>query len=64
VDDSDEPRTIFPLRLAVSLREHVQKLAALDGVSMNQFIKLAVAEKINRLESASLGRSAPLRKAL
>jgi hypothetical protein len=49
--DSNKPRNTFPLRLAASLRDHVEKLAALDGVSINHFINLAVAEKISRLES-------------
>jgi predicted HicB family RNase H-like nuclease len=51
VDVSDKPRTTFPLRLAASLRERAEKLSALDGVSMNQFINLAVAEKVSRLEA-------------
>jgi hypothetical protein len=59
VNDGDKPRTTFPLRLAASLRERVEKLADLDGVSINHFINLAVAEKVSRLESARL---APDRK--
>lgn len=33
------------LRLPDSLKNRVQRLAKLDGVSMNQYITLAVAEK-------------------
>jgi predicted transcriptional regulator len=33
------------LRLPDSLKDRVQRLARLDGVSMNQYITLAVAEK-------------------
>jgi predicted HicB family RNase H-like nuclease len=61
VKDGDKPRTTFPLRLAASLRERAEKFAALDGVSINHFINLAVAEKISRLESVRL---APDRKDL
>jgi predicted HicB family RNase H-like nuclease len=51
MSDSNKPRNTFPLRLAASLRDHAERLAALDGVSINQFINLAVAEKISRLEA-------------
>jgi hypothetical protein len=44
-------RMTFPLRLAISLRDMANDLAQKDGVSLNQFISLAVAEKISRLES-------------
>lgn len=45
-------RTSFPLRLAVSLKDRAQFLATQDGVSLNHFISLAVAEKVSRLEAA------------
>jgi predicted HicB family RNase H-like nuclease len=62
VDDSNKPRTTFPLRLALSLREHAEKLAALDGVSLNHFINLAVAEKISRLEAQMQSQAALVKK--
>ena len=40
----------FPLRLAHSLREMASMVARRDGVSLNHFIGLAVAEKVSRLE--------------
>jgi predicted HicB family RNase H-like nuclease len=40
----------FPLRLAKSLRERADSLARLDGVSLNHFITIALAEKVSRLE--------------
>ena len=40
----------FPLRLVTSLKDRAKLLAARDGVSLNHFINLAVAEKISRLE--------------
>jgi predicted HicB family RNase H-like nuclease len=39
------------LRLPNSLHEFVRKLAEKDGVSINQFISLAVAEKVSALST-------------
>ncbi len=41
----------FPLRLGISLKAVAVMLAQRDGVSLNHFINLAVAEKVRRLES-------------
>lgn len=41
----------YPLRLPTSLKNEVAKLAKRDGTSVNQFIALAVAEKISALET-------------
>jgi hypothetical protein len=59
MSDRTKPRIAFPLRLAASLRERAEELAAADGVSINQFINLAVAEKVSRLESQMRTRPAP-----
>jgi predicted HicB family RNase H-like nuclease len=40
--------TQFPLRLAKSLREAATAMAMRQGISLNHFISLALAEKINR----------------
>jgi hypothetical protein len=45
--------TPFPLRLAKSLKDTAGLFARRDGVSLNHFINLAVAEKISRLESTA-----------
>jgi HicB family len=50
----DKRRMTFPLRLAVSLKDSAHALAQQDGISLNHFISLAVAEKISRLESEAL----------
>jgi hypothetical protein len=50
----DKRRMTFPLRLASSLRDTASVLAQKDGVSLNHFISLAVAEKISRLENETL----------
>jgi len=42
----------FPLRLPVSLKAAVEKLAAADGTSMNQFLVLAAAEKLSAITTA------------
>lgn len=42
----------FPLRLAPSIRSQANDLAHIEGISLNHFISLAVAEKIVRMEKA------------
>jgi hypothetical protein len=41
----------YPLRLPKSLKAEVAKVAKRDGTSINQFIAIAVAEKISALET-------------
>ena len=41
----------YPLRLPKSLKDKVAKVARQDGSSINQFITIAVAEKISVLET-------------
>jgi hypothetical protein len=43
--------TQFPLRLARSLKQAAGVLAKEQGISLNHFISLAVAEKISRIET-------------
>lgn len=42
----------YPLRIPVSLKSAVERLSAEDGTSVNNFVVLAVAEKISALETA------------
>jgi hypothetical protein len=44
----------FPLRLSESVRQAAEKAAERDGVSLNQFINLAVAEKTAALDGAEM----------
>ena len=44
--------TQYALRLPESLYRSAQQMAARDSVSLNQFIALAVAEKVSTLRSA------------
>lgn len=39
----------FPLRLTPSIRREVEEFSAKEGVSLNQFINVAVAEKLAHL---------------
>lgn len=42
-------RAVFLLRLPLSLRVRADGLAEQDGISLNHFISLAVAEKVANL---------------
>lgn len=42
----------FPLRLPASIKAEAERLAAADGVSLNQFAAVAIAEKIGAMRSA------------
>ncbi len=54
MNQDERRRMTFPLRLAVSLRDMANLFANKDGVSLNHFISIAVAEKISRLEHDAL----------
>lgn len=41
----------YSLRLQPSLKAAAERLALLDGTSLNQFINVAVAEKLSALET-------------
>jgi hypothetical protein len=43
----------FPLRLSPSIRQQAEELAHTEGISLNHFISLAVAEKNVRMERIS-----------
>jgi hypothetical protein len=47
----------FPLRLPESIRRAAEGLAREDGVSLNQFIATAVAEKVSALNTATYFRT-------
>jgi hypothetical protein len=52
----------FPLRLCPSMRQVANDLAHVDGISLNQFISLAVAEKIIRMEQVALTKEQTMPK--
>jgi hypothetical protein len=43
--------TSYPLRLPRSIRASVARLSKQDGVSINQFVSIAVAEKVAMLQA-------------
>lgn len=42
----------FSLRLPISLKAAIEKLAEADGASMNQFLVMAAAEKLAAIQTA------------
>ena len=42
----------FSLRLPISLKAAIEKLAEADGTSMNQFLVMAAAEKLTAIQTA------------
>jgi len=45
--------TTYPLRLPRSIKEAVARIAKQEGTSINQFVVMAVAEKLSALETAA-----------
>jgi hypothetical protein len=45
-------KSTYPLKLPTSVKEAAAELARIDGVSLNQFIAAAVAEKVGTLRTA------------
>jgi uncharacterized protein (DUF1778 family) len=43
----------YSLRLQTSLKTAAEKFAAVEGTSLNQFINVAVAEKLSALDTQS-----------
>ena len=43
----------YPLRLPASIKAEAERLAASEGTSLNQFVAMAVAEKVAVLRTAS-----------
>lgn len=46
-------KSTYPLKLPTSIKDAAAELARVDGVSLNQFIAAAVAEKVGVLRTAS-----------
>jgi len=46
-------RSTYPLKLPTSIKKAAQRLAQEDGVSLNQWIAVAVAEKVGVMETAA-----------
>ena len=50
---NETTRYKYPLKLPASLKDTVVRLAKDDGVSLNQWITVAVAQKVGAVEVAS-----------
>jgi hypothetical protein len=46
-------KATYPLKLPVSTKQAAERLAKRDGVSLNQWIASAVAEKVGVMETAA-----------
>jgi hypothetical protein len=46
-------KSTYPLKLPLSTKRAAQRLAKEDGVSLNQWIAVAVAEKVGVIETAA-----------
>jgi hypothetical protein len=46
-------KATYPLKLPFSVKKAAQRLAKEDGVSLNQWIAAAVAEKVGVIETAN-----------
>jgi hypothetical protein len=53
MEKESKPRRSFPLRLSSQMRSQANDLAHREGLSLNQFILLAIAEKIGRMEHST-----------
>jgi hypothetical protein len=49
---STSTKSNYALRLSTSLKTEAERIAAEDGTTLNQFINVAVAEKIAALKTA------------
>jgi hypothetical protein len=46
-------KATYPLKLPLSIKKAAQRLAKEDGVSLNQWISVAAAEKVGVVETAA-----------
>jgi hypothetical protein len=58
-------KAAYPLKLPISMKAAAERLAKEDGVSLNQWIAVAIAQKIGAVETAAdfLNRRAGAAKA-
>jgi len=49
----------YPLRLQASVMAEARRVAKSEGVSLNQFINVAVAEKVSAVRTEAILRVAP-----
>jgi predicted HicB family RNase H-like nuclease len=51
-EDEEMSKNTYPLKLPTSVKKAAAELATADGLSLNQFIAAAVAEKVDSLRAA------------
>jgi hypothetical protein len=51
--NSSTHKSTYPLKLPTSIKRAAQRLAKEDGVSLNQWIAVAVAQKVGTVETAA-----------
>ncbi len=49
----------YPLRVQASLMDEARKVAKSEGVSLNQLINVAIAEKVAAVRAQAILRAAP-----
>jgi hypothetical protein len=54
MDEASRRKQSFLLRLPTTLRESAGMIAQSEGISLNHFISIAVAEKLSRMEQKSV----------
>ncbi|MDE1160690.1 MAG: toxin-antitoxin system HicB family antitoxin [Acidobacteriaceae bacterium] len=64
MNSEDARHKSFPLRLPPSLRQQSTELARNEGISLNHFISLAIAEKVSRMHISDEGVREQARPAL
>jgi HicB family len=57
--DSDQRRQVFSLRLPHSQLEKAKILAEREGISLNHFVSVAVAEKLARMKPPQTSQRGP-----
>ena len=48
-----QTKSTYPLRLPQSVKAEVERRAKADGISVNQFVATAVAEKLSAMDTAA-----------
>lgn len=48
-----KPQSTYPLRLPISIKAEVERRAKAGGISINQFVATAVAEKLSAMNTAA-----------
>jgi len=61
-DETMSETKTYPLRLPRSLKDTVERISKEEGTSINQFVAMAVAEKVSALDTAFFSRAQASRR--